>query len=159
MNSFTVSNISCMRVADQLPPQIAIIREKLSEILKNARLGGYIANTMQVSFDLIEEEEEQVVACHSEKLAIAFGLMSTEPGTPIWIAQNLRTCDDCHSALKAIYKVYKRELTVQDRSRFHTFKDGICLCNDYGSREFFHCKQSSLHANAVVNFIISPISF
>ncbi|XP_015882624.1 pentatricopeptide repeat-containing protein At5g66520-like [Ziziphus jujuba] len=119
------------RVADQLHPLIAIIREKLSEILKNARSGGYVANTRQVSFDLSEEEKEEAVAYHSEKLAIAFGLMSTEPGTPIQIVKNLRTCDDCHSALKAISKVYKRELIVRDRSRFHTFKDGICTCNDY----------------------------
>ncbi|KAF3437086.1 hypothetical protein FNV43_RR19839 [Rhamnella rubrinervis] len=119
------------RVADQLHPQIAMIREKLNEILKRARLGGYVANTRQVSFDLSEEEKEQAVAFHSEKLAIAFGVMSTEPGTPIQIVKNLRTCDDCHSALKAISKVYERELVVRDRSRFHTFKDGICSCHDY----------------------------
>lgn len=119
------------RVSDQLHPQIAMIREKLNEILKRARLGGYVANTGQVSFELSEEEKELAVTFHSEKLAIAFGLMSTEPGTPILIVKNLRTCDDCHSALKAISKVYERELIVRDRYRFHTFKDGICSCNDY----------------------------
>lgn len=88
-------------------------------------------NTGQVSFDLSEEEKELAVACHSEKLAIAFGLMSTEPRAPIRMVKNLKTCDDCHSALKAISKVYKKELIVRDHSRFHTFKNGICLCNDY----------------------------
>lgn len=119
------------RVADQLHPRIVEIQEKLNEVLKQARLGGYVASTRQVSFDLSEEDKEQAVAHHSEKLAVTFGLMIIEPRTPIRIVKNLRTCDDCHSALKAISLVYKRELIVRDRSRFHTFKEGICSCNDY----------------------------
>lgn len=119
------------RVADKLHPQIIKVREKLNEILKRARVGGYVSNTMHVSFDLNEEEKEQAVAWHSEKLAVAFALMSTPPGTSIRIVKNLRTCEDCHLALKAISKVYGREIVVRDRSRFHTFKGGDCSCNDY----------------------------
>jgi hypothetical protein len=34
----------------------------------------------------VEEEEKVIHLCHhSEKLAIAFGLMSTDPGTPLRI--------------------------------------------------------------------------
>lgn len=119
------------RVADKLHPQILEIRDKLTEILKRVRTEGYITNTMPVLFDLTEEEKEQAMAWHSEKLAVAFGLMSTEPGTSIRIVKNLRTCEDCHAALKAISKVFSREIIVRDRTRFHTFKDGNCLCNDY----------------------------
>ncbi|KAK2965113.1 hypothetical protein RJ640_005276 [Escallonia rubra] len=119
------------RVADLLHPQIDTIRENLREILKRASTGGYAANTMQASFDLSEEEKEQAVAWHSEKLAVAFGLISTEPGVPIRIVKNLRTCEDCHSALKAISQVFGGEIIVRDRSRFHTFKQGHCSCNDY----------------------------
>ncbi|KAK1373279.1 Pentatricopeptide repeat-containing protein [Heracleum sosnowskyi] len=119
------------RVADKLHPQILEIRDKLSEILSRLRIEGYITNTIPVLFDLTEEEKEQAMAWHSEKLAIAFGLMSTEPGTSIRIVKNLRTCEDCHTALKAISKVFSREIIVRDRTRFHTFQDGNCLCNDY----------------------------
>ncbi|GMH31419.1 hypothetical protein Nepgr_033262 [Nepenthes gracilis] len=87
-------------VDDQLHPQVLGIRDKLNEVLKKAKHGGYIANTMQVTFDLSEEDKEQAVARHSEKLAIAFGLLTTEPRTLIRIVKNLRTCEDCHSALK-----------------------------------------------------------
>ncbi|WOG95268.1 hypothetical protein DCAR_0414580 [Daucus carota subsp. sativus] len=136
------SNIGCswievngvvheFRVADKLHPQILEIQDKLSEILKRVRVEGYVVNIILVSFDLTEEEKEQAMAWHSEKLAIAFALMSTEPGTSIRIVKNLRTCEDCHAALKAISKVYGREIIVRDRTRFHTFKDGNCLCNDY----------------------------
>ncbi|XP_022893924.1 pentatricopeptide repeat-containing protein At3g62890-like isoform X2 [Olea europaea var. sylvestris] len=119
------------RVADHLHPQIIEIREKLSEILKGAGLVGYAANINHVSFDLSDEEKEQAVAWHSEKLAIAFAFISTAPKTSIRVVKNLRTCEDCHSALKAISKVYNRQIIVRDRSRFHTFRDGKCSCNDY----------------------------
>nr|GMC60383.1 pentatricopeptide repeat-containing protein At3g62890-like [Ipomoea batatas] len=119
------------RVAEKLHSQILEIQEKLKEVLNKAREAGYVANTMHVSFDLIEEEKEHAVAWHSEKLAVAYGLLSTMSGTTIRIVKNLRTCEDCHSALKAISKVYKREIIVRDRSRFHTFRGGNCLCNDY----------------------------
>ncbi|CAM8972638.1 unnamed protein product [Rhodiola kirilowii] len=119
------------RVADHLHPQIFIIREKLTEVLKMASLAGYVSATSQVSFDLSEEDKIEAVSVHSEKLAVSFGLISTDAGTSIRIVKNLRTCEDCHSALKYISHVYNREIIVRDRSRFHTFKDGICSCNDF----------------------------
>uniref|UniRef100_A0A7N0VEX2 DYW domain-containing protein n=1 Tax=Kalanchoe fedtschenkoi TaxID=63787 RepID=A0A7N0VEX2_KALFE len=119
------------RVADQLHPQILIIREKLLEVLKRASLAGYVPNTTQVSFDLSEEDKLEAVTAHSEKLAVAFGIMTTSAGTSIRITKNLRSCEDCHSALKSISQVYNREIIVRDRSRFHTFKEGSCSCNDF----------------------------
>ncbi|KAH9544538.1 hypothetical protein CY35_13G126800 [Sphagnum magellanicum] len=51
---------------------------------------GYVPNTKSVLHD-VEEEEKVIHLCHhSEKLAIAFGLMSTDPGTPLRIVKNLR---------------------------------------------------------------------
>ncbi|XP_042495118.1 pentatricopeptide repeat-containing protein At5g66520-like [Macadamia integrifolia] len=120
------------RIDDQLHPQIVEIHCKLREMLRRAAMeGGYVANARKVSFDLLEEEKEQAVSWHSEKLAIAFGLMKTEARNPIRIVKNLRTCEDCHSAIKAICRVYGREIIVRDRSRFHTFKEGSCSCKDY----------------------------
>ncbi|KAF8390355.1 hypothetical protein HHK36_024880 [Tetracentron sinense] len=120
------------RVADQLHPQIVEIQNKLNEVLRRTSIeGGYVANIKQVSFDLSEEEKEQAVSWHSEKLAIAFGLMSTELGTPIRIVKNIRTCEDCHSVMKAISRVFHREIVIRDCSRFHTFKEGSCSCKDY----------------------------
>ncbi|KAJ4965905.1 hypothetical protein NE237_017754 [Protea cynaroides] len=101
------------RIDDQLHHQIVEIHCKLREILRRAAIeGGYVANVKEVSFDLIEEEKEQAVSLHSEKLAIAFGLMSTEAGSAIRIVKNLRTCEDCHSAIKAISRLYGREIIV-----------------------------------------------
>ena len=61
-------------------------------------------NTNFVLHDLENEDKEQSLIHHSEKLAIAFGLMSTPIGTPIQIFKNLRVCGDCHTAIKFISK-------------------------------------------------------
>ncbi|XP_010254771.2 PREDICTED: pentatricopeptide repeat-containing protein ELI1, chloroplastic-like [Nelumbo nucifera] len=118
--------------ADRLHPQLVEIHKKLSEVLKRISIEGYyVPNTKQVLFDLSEEDKEQAVSWHSEKLAVAFGLLNSVEGTPIRIVKNLRICEDCHSAMKAISNVFCREIVVRDRSRFHTFKNGECSCMDY----------------------------
>ncbi len=44
-----------------------------------------------------------VVLCHnSERLAMAFELISTPSGTPLCIFQDLQVWDDCHNAIKII---------------------------------------------------------
>ncbi|KAG9159581.1 hypothetical protein Leryth_013559 [Lithospermum erythrorhizon] len=68
---------------------------------------------------------------HSERLAVAFGLLSTKNGSPILVVKNLRICGDCHNAFKYLSAITKREITVRDCYRFHCFKDGRCTCGDY----------------------------
>ena len=92
---------------------------------------GYIPNTNFVLHDMENEDKEQSLIHHSEKLAIAFGLMSTPIGTPIHIFKNLRVCGDCHIATKFISKTCEQEIMVRDVNRFHHFKDGFCSCGDY----------------------------
>lgn len=117
---------------DRRHPCIIAIRAKLGEVLARARVeGGYAVDTSGVTFDLEEEDKEEAVAGHSEKLALAFGLMSLEPGRPLRIVKNLRICEDCHSAMKAISLVFHREILVRDKARFHAFSSGCCSCGDY----------------------------
>ncbi|KAJ4952962.1 hypothetical protein NE237_029794 [Protea cynaroides] len=76
---------------DKLHPQIEEIHDKLNEVLKTITIvGGYVPDTKQVLFDLTEEEKEHALSWHSEKLAVAFGLLNTEAQTPIRIVKNLR---------------------------------------------------------------------
>ncbi|KAJ0982939.1 hypothetical protein J5N97_011194 [Dioscorea zingiberensis] len=116
---------------DNVHPQSKEIYTMLSEMTKKLRLAGYKANTDQALLGMDEEEKETAVSYHSEKLAIAFGLINTEPGTTIRITKNLRVCGDCHTATKMLSKIYGREFVVRDRGRFHHFKDGSCSCNDF----------------------------
>ncbi|KAF7838277.1 pentatricopeptide repeat-containing protein [Senna tora] len=101
------------------------------EMIKRIKLAGYEPNIADARIDAEEEAKEASVSHHSEKLAIAFGLIKTKPGTTIRISKNLRVCTDCHNATKIISKVYNREIVVRDRNRFHHFKEGSCSCNDY----------------------------
>ncbi|RLM86918.1 pentatricopeptide repeat-containing protein [Panicum miliaceum] len=56
----------------------------LSEIGQQLKNTGYTPDTSHVLLDIDDEDvKESSLALHSEKLAMAFGLISTAPGTPI----------------------------------------------------------------------------
>ncbi|KAL5712605.1 Pentatricopeptide repeat-containing protein [Ranunculus cassubicifolius] len=103
----------------------------LAKLRRDMKEAGYIPHSGFALYDLEEEEKESEVWHHSEKLALAFGLISIPPGLPIRITKNLRVCVDCHSAIKFISGIVSREIIVRDNNRFHRFKDGQCSCRDY----------------------------
>ncbi|KAL5556442.1 hypothetical protein UlMin_038678 [Ulmus minor] len=103
----------------------------MEKIWKEIKKMGFIPNTESVLHDLDEELKEQMLKHHSEKLAIAFGLISTPENTTLRIMKNLRVCNDCHSPIKFISKLVGREIIVRDATRFHHFKNGMCSCRDY----------------------------
>ncbi|KAG7013169.1 putative pentatricopeptide repeat-containing protein, partial [Cucurbita argyrosperma subsp. argyrosperma] len=118
-------------VGDKSHPSYEAIERMWGEISKRLKLAGYVANTNPVMFDVEEEEKEDALCKHSEKLAIAFGLMSVEEGLPIRVVKNLRVCWDCHDVTKMISKLFNREIIMRDRNRFHHFRDGECSCKDF----------------------------
>ncbi|KAL8110112.1 pentatricopeptide repeat-containing protein At3g03580 [Apium graveolens] len=94
------------------------------------RKEGYVADLKFVLHDVDDDEKRDMLCSHSERIAIAFGLLNTKPGTPLQIMKNLRVCGDCHTFTKYISKIVQRELLVRDANRFHLFKDGVCSCKD-----------------------------
>ncbi|PWA39815.1 tetratricopeptide-like helical domain, DYW domain protein [Artemisia annua] len=107
------------------------IYTKLAEIEETLRSDGYDPKVSDVLLDIDDGEKASQLLHHSEKLAVSFGMMKTEPGTVIRIVKNLRSCEDCHSFMKHVSRVYKREILIRDRIRFHHFRDGECSCGDY----------------------------
>nr|XP_010918777.1 pentatricopeptide repeat-containing protein At4g21065-like [Elaeis guineensis] len=107
------------------------IQMMVAEMQGELKQAGHVADTSGIFLNIDEEEKETVLAYHSEKLAMAFGLISTAPHTPIRIVKNLRVCDDCHAATKLLSKIYRRVIIVRDRNRFHRFSEGSCSCKDY----------------------------
>ncbi|GLT66510.1 hypothetical protein SLA2020_388700 [Shorea laevis] len=118
-------------VDDKSHPQTDLIYDKVEDLINRIRKEGYVPDTDFVLLDVEEEEKEHALYHHSEKLAIAFGLISTPPSSTIRVIKNLRVCGDCHSAIKYISKVSQREIVLRDANRFHLFRDGICSCGDY----------------------------
>ncbi|CAA6654503.1 unnamed protein product [Spirodela intermedia] len=101
--------------------------EKLTVLMEEE---GYVPDRKLVLHDVEEDEKRQALCGHSERLAIAFGLLNTKTGTSLQVMKNLRVCGDCHTAIKYISKITQRELLVRDANRFHLFKDGACSCGD-----------------------------
>ncbi|XP_008224272.1 PREDICTED: pentatricopeptide repeat-containing protein At3g22690 [Prunus mume] len=103
----------------------------LQEINCRLREAGHVPDLDNVLLDVDEKEKEYLLSRHSEKLAIAFGLIGTGQGVPIRVVKNLRMCSDCHSFAKLVSRIYNREIIVRDNNRFHFFNRGLCSCSDY----------------------------
>ena len=119
------------RVGDKSHPLSDQIYMKLEELGMEMKAMGYKPTTEVVMFDIEDEEKEHTLVHHSEKIAIAFSLLTTKPGETIRVTKNLRVCSDCHTAIKLISRITNREIIVRDNNRFHCFRDGHCSCNDY----------------------------
>eukprot|EP01018_Ginkgo_biloba_P004739 Gb_34695 [translate_table: standard] len=126
-----VGRVYAFLAADKSHPQSEQIYSILETLSQQMEEAGYVPDTDFVLHDVEEEVKENLLYSHSEKLAVAFALVNTRPGTPIRIMKNLRVCGDCHSATKFISKIVKREIIVRDANRFHRFRDGFCSCGDY----------------------------
>jgi pentatricopeptide repeat protein len=116
---------------DKSHPYHDRINEALEVLLEQMEREGYVPDTKEVLHDVEEEHRKYLLHSHSERLAIAFGIISTPAGATIRVTKNIRVCTDCHTAIKFISKIVGREIIVRDNSRFHHFKDGKCSCGDY----------------------------
>ncbi|CAN1270635.1 Pentatricopeptide repeat-containing protein At3g12770 [Linum perenne] len=119
------------QVGDKSHPRFTEILEKLVSSERRLKELGFFTDTESVLHDLNQEEIEETLCNHSERIAIAYGLISTPPGTTLRIIKNLRACVNCHAAIKLISEIENREIIVRDSNRFHHFKDGKCSCGDY----------------------------
>ncbi|MCD7461094.1 Pentatricopeptide repeat-containing protein, mitochondrial [Datura stramonium] len=118
-------------VGDREHPQHEKIYAYLEDLSVKLQIAGYVPNTTSDLHDVEDEEKGLTLRVHSEKLAVAFGVMNSVPGSTIQVIKNLRICGDCHTTVKLISKIVNREIVVRDAKRFHHFKDGLCSCGDY----------------------------
>jgi hypothetical protein len=124
------SEVHSFVAADQDYPKIADIHAEWMRLSGKMKDSGYMVDMNFVLHD-VEEGEMPHFCKHSEKLAIAFGLISTASGTPLCIFTNSRVCGKCHASTKLITKIVGRVIIVRDPNRFHHFEDVICSCRDY----------------------------
>lgn len=118
-------------VGDTSHPDMKLINGMLEWLNMKTRKAGYVPNLNAVLLDVEDDEKERRLWGHSERLALAFGLIRTPSTGHIRIIKNLRICADCHSAIKFTSKIVQRDIIIRDMNRFHHFHDGICSCSDY----------------------------
>ncbi|XP_017969345.1 PREDICTED: pentatricopeptide repeat-containing protein At3g63370, chloroplastic [Theobroma cacao] len=126
------NRIHTFMARDKSHPECLEINKKLDQVTKKLeKEGGYVAQTKFVLHNVEENEKVIMLYGHSERLAIAYGLLRTAEGTPIRITKNLRICGDCHTFCKLVSGLFGRELVVRDANRFHHFEGGVCSCGDF----------------------------
>lgn len=125
------TKVHTFMTCDRSHPQSGEIYEELSCITKRLECDGYKAETRFVLHNVEESEKVNMLYGHSERLALAYGLLSIQHGMPIRVTKNLRVCGDCHTFTKLLSKVVDREIIVRDANRFHHFSDGVCSCGDF----------------------------
>nr|XP_043613662.1 pentatricopeptide repeat-containing protein At3g13880 [Erigeron canadensis] len=112
-------------VGDKCHPQSEKVYAKLEDMLREIKKIGYVDERD------MKKGNSSIVNHHSEKLAVTLGLIALPPSAPVRVMKNLRVCKDCHSVMKLISKVEKREIILRDPIRFHRFRGGTCSCGDY----------------------------
>ncbi|XP_077244553.1 tetratricopeptide repeat (TPR)-like superfamily protein [Tasmannia lanceolata] len=125
------NEVNTFGMGDWTHPQSKQIHAKLEVLLGMIKEVGYVADTTFVLHDMDDEQKEHNLWNHSEKLALAFGLISLPEDSTIRIFKNLRVCGDCHSVYKLVSSVTGREIVLRDPYRFHHFNGGVCSCSDY----------------------------
>ncbi|GER27783.1 pentatricopeptide repeat-containing protein, partial [Striga asiatica] len=108
---------------DKSHPDSVAIYNMLEKLMGKMKDAGYLAETVTSLHDVEEEEKELMMSVHSEKLAIAFGIMMSEEGEEIRIIKNLRVCLDCHNFTKFMCRITERTIIVRDANRFHHFEN------------------------------------
>eukprot|EP01126_Amoeba_proteus_P050492 TRINITY_DN5972_c0_g1_i1.p1 TRINITY_DN5972_c0_g1~~TRINITY_DN5972_c0_g1_i1.p1 ORF type:complete len:327 (-),score=46.14 TRINITY_DN5972_c0_g1_i1:72-1052(-) len=108
--------------ANMTHPNMKDIQNKLKELHEGVK-------NFRDSQDLSSAPLEEDSCGHSEQLAIAFGLLNTDPGVGLTIYKTVNICENCHVVIKYISKVLNRVIKVRDGCRWHFFKDGQCSCS------------------------------
>lgn len=126
------SMVHVFLVDDSAHPEVKEVYNYLEQLVTEMRKLGYVPDTKFVLHDMeSQEHKEYALSTHSEKLAVAYGLMKLPQGATVRVFKNLRICGDCHNAFKFMSRVVGREIVVRDGKRFHHFRNGGCSCGNY----------------------------
>ncbi|KAM7507868.1 hypothetical protein LguiA_018321 [Lonicera macranthoides] len=112
-------------------PGYSWIYDLLANLIHRINAMGYVPETIYALHDVDDEEKGDILFEHSEKLALADGILTSAPGLPIRITKNLRVSGDCHTSITYISKTVEHEIILSDSSRFHHFNNWSCSCSGY----------------------------
>ncbi|KAL2500895.1 putative pentatricopeptide repeat-containing protein [Forsythia ovata] len=116
---------------DRSHPESELIYLELDTLIRKLQEAGFAPNKSLVLHNVGEDEKLESICYHSEKLALAFGLIRKPSAvSPIRIIKNIRICGDCHLFMKFVSKILRLHIILRDANRFHHFVGGQCSCKD-----------------------------
>ncbi|XP_057952675.1 pentatricopeptide repeat-containing protein At5g44230 [Malania oleifera] len=116
---------------DMTHPRSSEIKQTLEDLLSRLEVLGYQPILSSVVYDVKDEVKKRLLMTHSEKLALAFGLLTTDADCPIVIVKNIRICEDCHLVMCGASEITGRIIIIRDSTRFHHFRNGKCSCGNF----------------------------
>ncbi|KAL3535641.1 hypothetical protein ACH5RR_004102 [Cinchona calisaya] len=116
---------------DTSHPRLSDIYEKLDELHQRLFSVGYVPNVNYALHNVPDMEKKENLFHHSERLALAFALVSNTTGGKVRIFKNLRICGDCHEFMKGVSDITNNEIVIRDINHFHHFRNGMCSCKDH----------------------------
>ncbi|KAK6921311.1 DYW domain [Dillenia turbinata] len=66
---------------------------RLNELDLRMKKEGYVSKAKLVLHDVEKKEKEHMLKYHSEKLAVAFGILTIPDGRSVTVIKNLRVCE------------------------------------------------------------------
>ncbi|KAL8467512.1 hypothetical protein ACS0TY_030948 [Phlomoides rotata] len=93
-------------------PEAIGIREVIYEVSKRVQENGHEPWIVSVLQNVGDGEKQDALWEHSERLAIAYGLLKTKAPAVIKIVKNLRACIDCHEILSKLQNMFRRWISV-----------------------------------------------
>ncbi|CAK8543979.1 unnamed protein product [Lathyrus sativus] len=116
---------------DRSHPQDKDIYSALEILISECLKVGYEPDTRFVLHQVEEEHQKKTfIFSHSSKLTATYGILMTKPREPIRIVKNILLCGDCHTFMKYVSIITKRDIFLRDSSGFHCFSNGQCSCKD-----------------------------
>jgi pentatricopeptide repeat protein len=112
-------------------PQSSHIYEKIDELMHEIEKAVPVGEITKYVLPDVSEQDLTAHGYHSEKLAVAFGLIHTPEFTPLHLLQPHRICEHCHAFIEVVGLITHRDIVVRDASRFHHFSEGKCSCWGY----------------------------
>uniref|UniRef100_A0A803LIU7 DYW domain-containing protein n=1 Tax=Chenopodium quinoa TaxID=63459 RepID=A0A803LIU7_CHEQI len=87
------NKVHMLLAGDRTHSQMSQIIHKMEALGKEMKKAGLDPKIDYVLQDVEEQDKEQMLCGHSEKLAVAFGLLNTPAGFPLRVIKNLRICE------------------------------------------------------------------
>ncbi|XP_021291797.1 pentatricopeptide repeat-containing protein At5g52850, chloroplastic [Herrania umbratica] len=112
------SKVHLFVAGERSHPQINEIYEKIESIDAEIKNHRYLYQGMGIGDSYY----------HSEKLAVAFGLLNTPSKIPIHIIKNNSICRNCHDFITFVTDLVDKEIIVREGNRLHSFRKGQCSC-------------------------------